>query len=217
MRHGTYFPILKGFGNTLILTCCSAILGLMVGTLLAFVRIRHRFSGKWSLANKGVVCFVQLFRGTPVMLQLLILLDLFASWELSLWTIAILGFGLNSGAYVSEILRASVGEVDTNHQFESALALGFSDYQALKLVVLPQALKNSVPALLNEFCSLLKETAVVGVIVLTCLAQAAEALYSVTYKSWPFFIAGLLYLVVIIFVSCLLTKLIRRTSLATTK
>jgi polar amino acid transport system substrate-binding protein len=139
------------------------------------------------------------------MLQLLVFGNL---WRLSPWLVAILGFGFNSGAYVSEILRASVGEVDSS-QYESACVLGFSDYQALRLVVLPQAIKNSVPALLNEFCSLIKETAVAGVVGFQCLAQVATVMNSNSSRAWPYVLVGVLYFIVTLVVSCGLNRIRR--------
>jgi His/Glu/Gln/Arg/opine family amino acid ABC transporter permease subunit len=203
-----YISILVALRDTLILTCCSVILGLVVGVLLAFVRVKYRFNGSWRLGNKAVACFVQIFRGTPVMLQLLILSGLLAPLALSPWFIAILGFGLNSSAYVSEILRASVGEIDAS-QYESACVLGFSDCQTLRLVVLPQALKNSVPTLLNEFCSLLKETAVAGVVGFRCLAQVATAMHSNSSRVWPFVTVGSLYFIVTLVFSYLVSRISR--------
>ncbi|GHU85661.1 ABC transporter permease [Clostridia bacterium] len=189
----------EGFKNTIILTCLSLFLGLAIGVLLAFIRAHHRFSGGLRFLNKCTICFVQIFRCTPLMLQILIfdfLLHRFGSY----WITLIPAFGLNSGAYASEILRASIEEVDVG-QHEAARLLGFSDNQALRLVIFPQAFKGSVPPLLNEFSALVKETSVASMIGFMTLVQSAKILNSTLFVVWPYFISGLLYFPIILFAS----------------
>ncbi|GHU85474.1 ABC transporter permease subunit [Clostridia bacterium] len=191
---------LKGLKNTTGLVCISMILGIVVGVLIAFIRVQHRFSGNLNLSNKAAGLFVQIFRGTPLMLQMYMFDSLFSRFLSLSWPAVILAFGLNSGVYISEILRSSVGEVDSS-QYEAARILGFSNNQTLKLVILPQAFRNSVPTLLNEFSSLLKDTSIASAMGIVTLVQPAVDLSWATNKMWPFCFSGSLYFLIILLIS----------------
>jgi His/Glu/Gln/Arg/opine family amino acid ABC transporter permease subunit len=203
----------KALATTLGITLLTVSFGLVIGTLVTFIRIVNQYSGKLKWLNRLITGYSFLFRGTPLMLQLMILMKLLGTNH-SAWFITLLGVSFNSGAYVSEIIRGNALAVDYN-QYESAQGLGFNPYQSLRLVVLPQALKNSIPSLLNEFSALVKETAViggtVGLVDLTCLA---DSLGKESGAIWPYLSSGAIYLIVVIFVTWSVKRL---SSLAPTK
>ncbi|GHV30615.1 glutamine ABC transporter permease [Clostridia bacterium] len=204
-----FSKILIGLRDTLLLTSGAIIVGLVVGALIAFVRVQHRFSGNLRLLNILAACFVQIFRGTPILIQLFIIrYSLFGSLR-SCWIPVILVYGLNSGAYVSEILRASVGEVNVG-QYEAARILGFSDKQTLSLVIFPQAFRDSIPTLLNEFCALIKETSVAYIVGFLDFGSAMVNLSFALKMNWPYYVSALVYFLIILFVSHSLNRIVRR-------
>lgn len=175
-----------GLRNTLLIALFATLMGVMIGILVGIIRVYHAQTGKWTIADAIVRAYVSIIRGTPAIIQLMILYYVvFASWSRDLvLVIAIIGFGLNSGAYVSEIIRGGILSIDFG-QTEAGRSLGLSQAQTMKSIILPQALKNALPALGNEFIVLLKETSVASVITVLDLTRAADVVRSRTYD--PFF------------------------------
>ena len=155
--------------------------------------------------------YLTVIRGTPAMIQLLIMYYIvFGSVDVSKRLVAILTFGINSGAYVAEIFRSGIMSVDQG-QFEAGRSLGLTYVQTMWHIVIPQALKNVLPALGNEFITLLKETSICGYIALTDVTHGANTVRSQTYDPYmPLFAAALIYLVSVSFLSALMERLERR-------
>ena len=140
-----YMLILQGLFNTLIVTLGALVFGFVLGTVIALIRSSHHFSKRFRILNICVTCFVYILRGTPVLVQLLIMKNvIFAHLKCHSILIGIFAFGLNSSAYVAEIIRSGILGVDIG-QYEAGISLGFSSAQTLKLIVIPQAIKNSLP------------------------------------------------------------------------
>ena len=168
--------ITKGLKNTLIIAIFSAILGIILGFLVAFVRVTHDRTGKIKLLNRGCKLYLTVVRGTPMMIQLLIMYYvIFKSVNVDKVLVAVLAFAVNSGAYVAEILRSGIMSVD-NGQFEAGRSLGLTYKVTMMSIILPQAVKNVLPALCNEFITLLKETSICGYIGLNDLTMGVAAM-----------------------------------------
>ena len=151
-----------GLVVTLQITLCAVILGIVLGFLVAIVRSTHDRTGKLKILNALCNLYLTVIRGTPVVVQLLIIyFVIFGSTDISKVMVAVMAFGINSGAYVAEIFRSGIMSID-NGQFEAGRSLGFNYRQTMFYIVMPQAFKNVLPALGNEFISLLKETSVSG-------------------------------------------------------
>ncbi|MCL1067836.1 amino acid ABC transporter permease [Shewanella olleyana] len=184
------YLILNGLKVTLIVTFFAMIMGSILGVTTTLMKM----SSKWYL-NWPANIYVSVIRGTPVVIQLVILyFIILASFDVNKITAAIIAFGLNSGAYISEIIRAGIQAVDKG-QTEAARSLGLSQWATMKEVILPQAIKNILPSLGNEFIVLLKETAVIGFIGGVDLMRAGEIIRSRTFEdSIPLFTCALIYL-----------------------
>ena len=205
-----YLLILRGLGNTLIVTLASLIFGSILGILIATVKSRYHFSKQGQILNCLCSILVYILRGTPVLLQLLIARHVFFSHLRGAGiAVAVFTFGLNSSAYISEIIKSGALAIDIG-QYEAGLALGFSGSQTLRLVILPQALRNSLPSLINEFSALLKETAILGSIAVIDLTQAANAIISRTFHPTALFVVGIIYLLIVSIVSFGLGRIFKR-------
>lgn len=206
-----YLYLLNGLKITLIVTFFAALLGIALGLLTALAKVAATQNKK--LRPLGVVAdmYLTVIRGTPVMVQLLIVYFIvFASVDVSRIIVAIVAFGVNSGAYVCEIVRAGILSVNKG-QDEAGRSLGLSAAQTYRYIILPQALKNILPALGNEFISLLKETAVVGYIGLMDLTMGGDIIRSRTYDAFvPLITVALIYLVIVMALSYGLKRLERR-------
>ena len=212
--------LLKGLGNTLLVTLFAVIMGIVLGIVIAAIRTSwdknndnmRRGFGKGLLRFLNGVCklYLTVIRGTPVVVQLLIMyFVIFASSNNKL-LIAILAFGINSGAYVAEIFRSGIMSIDPG-QFEASRSLGFNYAQTMFHVILPQAFKNVLPTLANEFIVLLKETSVSGYIALQDLTKAGDIIRGRTYSAFmPLIAVALIYLVMVIILSWLVGLLERR-------
>ncbi len=195
---------LKSYGVTLMLTFGGISIGVILGFTLAFLK----FLGIKPL-NFVIDEYIDILRGTPVILQLLILsVVIFATWSDNFY-VAIIALGLNSSAYVAEIVRSGINSVDKG-QMEAARAMGLSYATSMKEIVFPQALKNILPALANEFISLFKETSVVGYISVVDITMQSKSLQAVFYSPKPIIFAGLVYYVSVKFFSFLAKKLEQR-------
>ena len=206
-----YMYLINGLKVTLIITFFAVLLGITIGTLTAIIKVAAHENKKIRPLEFIADLYTTVIRGTPVMVQLLIVyFVIFASVDVSKVIIAIIAFGLNSGAYVTEIIRAGILAVEKG-QTEAGRSLGLSQRQTYRYIVLPQAVKNILPALGNEFISLLKETAVVGYIGLQDLTMGGDIIRSRTFDAFvPLITVALIYLVIVIGLSAALKKFERR-------
>lgn len=196
------YLILNGLKVTLVVTFFAMIMGSILGVATTLMKM----SSKWYLSWPANL-YVSVIRGTPVVVQLVILYFIvLASLDVDKITAAIIAFGLNSGAYISEIIRAGIQAVDKG-QMEAARSLGLSHWSTMKEVILPQAIKNILPSLGNEFIVLLKETAVIGFIGGVDLMRAGEIIRSRTFEdSVPLFTCALIYLLLTYIFTFMLSK-----------
>ncbi|MGN0318201.1 MAG: ABC transporter substrate-binding protein/permease [Lachnospira sp.] len=206
-----YEYLLTGLKNTLIIALCAAIMGVIIGFLVAVVRSSYDKTGSFKILNFLCNIYLTVIRGTPTMVQLLIIYYvIFSSVSINKVFVAILAFGINSGAYVAEIFRSGIMSID-NGQFEAARSLGLPYHKTMIHVILPQAFKNVLPALANEFIVLLKETSISGYIGLNDLTRGGDIIRSITYDPMlPLFLVALIYLALVVILSYLVKKLERR-------
>ncbi len=204
-----YVQYFKGLGVTLEVSFAAMLIGLLIGATAALMCLTEK-NGKvspWSIIAKA---YIDIIRGTPVVLQVLIIYNIiFASVHVSKVLVGCIAFGINSGAYVSEIIRAGIMAVDKG-QTEAGRSLGLSSSQTMKLIVLPQAIKNVLPALVNEFIVLIKETAIIGYIALVDLTKAADFVISRTLSYTPLILAGIIYFIIIKILTLFARSLERR-------
>ncbi|MDO4304660.1 MAG: amino acid ABC transporter permease [Bacillota bacterium] len=201
---------IKGLGVTLEIALFAAILGLAIGTVVALMKLSTNKKGGKSIWARVANVYIDIIRGTPSVLQLLIMWFIILKSCKNGVLVAVLSFGINSGAYVAEIVRAGILAVDKG-QTEAGRSLGLSKVQTMIYIVLPQAIKNVLPPIGNEFIVLLKETAIVGYVSLTDLTRAANQISSRTYEAFmPLIGAAVIYFVIIKILTILLEKLERR-------
>lgn len=200
--------LVNGFLVTIEISACAVLMGLCIGFLVAVVRSAHDQTGRYKVLNFLCHIYLTVVRGTPVVVQLLIIyFVIFGSVDVSKVLVAIVAFGVNSGAYVAEIIRSGIMAVDSG-QMEAGRSLGLSYGTTMRSVILPQAFKNVLPALGNEFIVLLKETSVCGYIALQDLTKGGDIIRSQTYDAFlPLIAVALTYLVVVVCLSQLLKKL----------
>ena len=203
--------LVRGLGTTLLITLFAVILGMVLGFLIAIVRSTHDKTGKLGFLNVLARIYLTIIRGTPVVVQLLIIyFVIFASVNVGKTFVAVLAFGLNSAAYVAEIVRSGIMSLD-NGQFEAGASLGMNYPKTMISIILPQAFKNILPALANECIVLLKETSVAGYIALTDLTKGGDIIRSQTYEAFlPLIAVAVIYLVMVMILSSLVSKLERR-------
>ena len=203
--------LVHGLGTTLLITLFAVILGMVLGFLIAIVRSTHDKTGKLGFLNVLARIYLTIIRGTPVVVQLLIIyFVIFASVNVGKTFVAVLAFGLNSAAYVAEIVRSGIMSID-NGQFEAGASLGMNYPKTMISIILPQAFKNILPALANECIVLLKETSVAGYIALTDLTKGGDIIRSQTYEAFlPLIAVAVIYLVMVMILSSLVSKLERR-------
>lgn len=202
--------MLKGLGITLEVTFFAVLMGIAIGFIIAIIRSTNETTGKLGFLNAICKVYLTVIRGTPVIIQLLIVyFVIFASVDVNKVVAAVIAFGINSGAYVAEIVRSGIMSIEKG-QFEAGRSLGLNYVQTMTTIVLPQALKNVLPALGNEFIVLLKETSVSGYIALKDLTKAADTIRSRTYEAFfPLLAAAFIYLVFVMMFSAGVTKLER--------
>lgn len=186
---------------------------MLLGFLIAVVRAAHDKTGKLKFLNVLAQIYLTVIRGTPVMVQLLIIYYvIFAAVNIDKTLVAVLAFGLNSGAYVAEIVRSGIMSID-NGQFEAGRSLGFSYSRTMIYIILPQAFKNVLPALANEFIVLLKETSIAGYIAISDLTKGGDIIRSQTYSAFlPLIAVALIYLVIVVILTKLVSMLERSLS-----
>ena len=209
-----YVAYLNGFKTTLIISLFAVVLGVAVGLILAIIKYTANHVEKniiLTLLNWIANIYIGIIRGTPVYVQLLIIyFIIFAKMNTSPIVAAVLCFGINSSAYVAEIIRAGIEAVDAG-QMEAGRSLGLGWGQTMVSIIMPQAIKNILPALGNEFIVLVKETAIVGTIAVRDVTKAAQTVGAITYDLLPpLLITAAMYLVVVIILTKLLSMFERR-------
>lgn len=207
---GRWKLYISGLGTTLEIAFFAAILGLIIGTIVALMKLSTNRKGKKTIWARIANAYIDIIRGTPSVLQLLIMWFIIMKSCKNGVLVAVLSFGINSGAYVAEIVRAGIMAVDKG-QTEAGRSLGLSKTQTMIYIILPQAIKNVLPPIGNEFIVLLKETAIVGYVSLTDLTRTASQISSRTYEAFmPLIGAAVIYFVIIKILTVLLDKLERR-------
>ncbi len=203
--------IVNGLGNTIKITLFAVLLGIALGFLVAIIRSTFEKTGKLKLLNLLCRVYLTVIRGTPVLIQLLLIyFVVFGSVRIDKSLVAILAFGINSGAYVAEIFRSGIMSID-NGQSEAGRSLGFNYTQTMIYIIMPQAFKNVLPALGNEFIVLLKETSVAGYIAIQDLTKGADIIRSRTYSAFmPLMAAAVIYLVMVMIFTYFVQRLERR-------
>ena len=207
INSGGYKRVLEGLENTLIISIVGLLIGILIGTLIATVRVVPKYKRLPRVLNAICTFYVELFRGTPMVVQLLIfyyvLLPLLGikmtGVEVSVWV-----FGLNSGAYISEIMRSGIQSVDPG-QMEAGRAVGLSFATTMRLIVIPQAIKNILPTLGNEFIALIKETSVVSFVGAADLYVAFNYIGSNSYEFMvPYLVMAIIYIVLVLIISLMI-------------
>ena len=210
IRNGRWLLYVKGLGNTLEVTLFAALIGVVLGTLACLFNLQRNKKGKRTIGSYIAYVYIDVIRGTPTMIQLLIMWNVIMASSKNKILVACMAFGINSGAYVAEILRGGIQSVDEG-QMEAGRSLGLTRNMTMMYVVLPQAFKNCFPSLLNEFITLLKETSSAGAVGLTELTHAADQVSSATYQyMMPLLGAAVMYFVVVKILSFLFGILERK-------
>jgi polar amino acid transport system permease protein/polar amino acid transport system substrate-binding protein len=210
----------QGLGNTLILTFLSLILGVVLGIIIAAVRSSWDkvsptmrsgpLKALFGFANWICKLYLTIIRGTPVALQLMIIFFVILASSSNKILCGVIAFGINSGAYVAEIIRGGIMSIESG-QSEAGRSLGFNYIQTMWYIVLPQAFKNILPSLANEFIVLLKETAIAGLVGLTELTRGAAIIRGVTFQAlFPLIAAAVVYLLMVMFFTWVVGRLERR-------
>ena len=212
--------LVDGLGTTLIITLLAGVMGTVIGIIIAMVRSTYdktaegarKTFGRFIFSILDRICriYLTVLRGTPVVVQLIIMYYVIFASSNNGTLVAILAFGINSGAYVAEIVRSGIMSIDPG-QMEAGRSLGFNYTQTMLYIVLPQAFKNVLPALANEFIVLLKETSVAGYIAIEDLTKAGDMIRSRTFSAFlPLLAVALIYLLLVVVLSWLVGKLERR-------
>ncbi len=215
VEQGRWKYIPKGLLNTVIITLCAGLFGIILGFVFAIIRVAHdrneEKTAMLKILNTIAKIYLTVFRGTPMMVQLLIMYYVvFASVKVNPLLAAVLAFGLNSAAYVAEAVRAGIMSIEIG-QFEAGRSLGFHYAQTMRYIILPQAVKNALPAMCNEFIALLKESSIVGYIGLMDLTKAGDIIRSNTYEALiPLCSVALVYLLIVMVLTAGVSRLERR-------
>lgn len=210
----------SGLANTLKITFFAVLLGIVIGIVVATVRSSYDNvhdemrpgPGKFLLSLLNAICklYLTVIRGTPVVVQLMITYYIIFASSRNGVGVATLAFGINSGAYVAEIFRSGIMSIDPG-QFEAGRSLGFNYVQTMRYIIIPQAFKNVLPTLANEFISLLKETSVAGYVTVRDLTMGGNIIRSATYSPFlPLFAVALIYLALVMFFTFMVGKLERK-------
>jgi arginine/lysine/histidine transport system permease protein len=206
-----YKMLLDGLGVTVLIALAAAVIGVVLGCMIALMRLSSARIGRWYWLRSIARIYVDLIRGTPIVVQVMIMYYIIlVSYQGPKVVVAILSFALNSAAYVSEMVRGGILSVDKG-QTEAGRSLGLSSNATLMLIVMPQAIKNILPSLFNEFIMLLKETSIVGYIALMDLTKAGDFIRSRTYSAFfPLLTVAAIYLVLVLGLSRIFERVERR-------
>lgn len=201
----------QGLKTTLVITFFAVLIGMVLGFIVAVIRSTYLRTKKLLIPDLICRLYLTVIRGTPVVVQLLIIyFVIFASVPISKTLVAVIAFGINSGAYVAEIVRGGIMAVDIG-QLEAGRSLGLNYRQTMVSIILPQALKTVLPALANEAIVLLKETSVAGYIAIADLTKGGDIIRSQTFSAFmPLIAVALIYLTMVIILSRLVNLLERR-------
>ncbi|MBE5892825.1 MAG: amino acid ABC transporter permease [Lachnospiraceae bacterium] len=204
LNQNGYVRVLEGLQNTLIIAVAGLIIGTLIGTLIASVRVMPKYKKLPKVLNSFCSFYVGLFRGTPIVVQLLVfyyvLLPLMGI-KMTGVEVSVLVFGLNSGAYISEIMRAGIQSVDPG-QMEAGRAVGLSFTTTMMKIVIPQAIKNILPTLGNEFIALVKETSVVSFVGAADLYVAFNLIGTNSYEFMvPYLVMAIIYVIIVLLIS----------------
>ncbi len=211
VKGNNFVELFKGLGNTILITLVAFLCGVFIGTILCLIDGINSQNLCIILLKKVCKIYVSIFRGTPTMVQLLILyFVLFAFYKGNPLFVAILAFGLNSGAYVSEIIRGGIEAVPVG-QMEAGRSLGLSYFKTMRKIVFPQALRNSFPSLGNELITLLKETSIVGFVGAVDLTLAFRKIANATYDyKTVYLVMGVVYFFLVFLIAAILKRIERR-------
>lgn len=214
--------LLEGLGNTMIITIFALVIGIIVGIVIAAVRSTYDMNGAamkkrggagyviLKIANGICGLFLTIIRGTPVVVQLLIMYFIILVSETNGVFVAIIAFGINSSAYIAEIFRGGIMSIDEG-QFEAGRSLGFNYVQTMVLIIIPQAVKVVLPTLFNEFIALIKETSVAGYVGVMDLTKAGDKIRGRTFEAFmPLIAVAVIYLVIVIILTQILKVLEKR-------
>ncbi|MBQ8588010.1 MAG: amino acid ABC transporter permease [Clostridia bacterium] len=205
-----YVTLIQGFQKTLLITFGALIIGVIIGTIVAIIKVFAEGSPKLKIFD--VICniYLTVIRGTPVVVQLLIsFFIIFGAAKDGTW-VAMITFGINSGAYVAETIRSGILAIDKG-QMEAGRSLGFSKVQTMWIIILPQAFKNILPAIGNEMIALLKETSVAGYVAVVDLTKAGNQIKNTTYDQInPILLVAIVYLAMVMILTKLLSVMERR-------
>lgn len=200
----------NGLVNTLLITLFAVLIGIAIGFIVSIIRTTHDKTGKLKISNAICQIYITVIRGTPVMVQILIMFYVIFAASNNKLLIAIISFGINSGAYVAEIFRSGIISIDAG-QFEAGRSLGFNYTQTMWHIIMPQAFRNTIPSLANEFIVLLKETSVAGYIAMEDLTRGALIIGGTIYNYMlPLVAVALIYLILVVFLSMGVRRLERR-------
>lgn len=201
---------LDGFKVTIIMAVFATLLGVIIGTIVAIAKVYSFQTGKLKILDKILSVYLTVFRGTPIVVQLMIWYFIILTSVDNGVLVAIIAFGINSGAYVAEIVRAGILAIDKG-QTEAGRSLGLSSGQTMKSIILPQAFKNILPALGNELIALLKETSVVGYVAVVDLTKVGDLVRSRTMDAvFPLLAVALVYLLLVIGLTAIQKRIERR-------
>lgn len=217
-----YQHIVKGFGNTLKITAGALVVGIIIGIIVAAIRSSYDKNKEamamhkdlsyylFGIANSICKLYLTIFRGTPIVVQLLIFYFIILANAKNGVPVAIFAFGINSGAYVAEIFRGGIMSIDGG-QFEAGRSLGFNYLQTMRYIIIPQMFKAVLPTLCNEFIALLKETSVAGYVGIIDLTKAGNVIAGRTFSYYmPLIAVAIIYLVMVLILTSLVGKLERR-------
>ena len=205
-----YVKVVEGLKNTLFIAVCGLLIGILIGTLIATVRVLPKYKILPRVLNGFCSFYVGLFRGTPMVVQLLVfhfVLFPLWGWNITSVQVSVIVFGLNSGAYISEIMRSGIQSVDPG-QMEAGRAVGLSFGASMAKIVIPQAVKNILPTLGNEFIALIKETSVVSFVGAADLYVAFSYIASNSYEYMvPYLVMAMIYIVLVLIITLLIKLL----------
>jgi arginine/lysine/histidine transport system permease protein len=206
-----YLLYLEGIVKTIQISIFAILIGIAIGMVVAIAKVTSSHAKHLKWMNVICNCYITIIRATPVMLQLLIIYNLiFTSRNTNEIMVGAMAFGINSGAYVAEIIRAGIESIDKG-QMEAGRSLGLNYLTVMRYAIIPQAVKNILPALGNEFIVLIKETSVAGMIAVTELTKAAQLIGNTTYDILPpLYIAAVCYLIMVLGLTKLLSTVERR-------
>ncbi|MBR6323273.1 MAG: amino acid ABC transporter permease [Lachnospiraceae bacterium] len=204
IEKGAYREVLTGLKNTVVIAVLGLLIGIVIGTLIAAVRVAPKYSAVPRVLNKICDVYVAAFRGTPIVVQLLVFYYVFfplLNARITGMQVAILVFGLNSGAYISEIMRSGIQSVDPG-QMEAGRSLGLNFVTTMRVIVIPQAVKNILPTLGNEFIALIKETSVISFVGAMDLYVAFNHIGTNSYEFMvPYSVMAIIYILMVMLIS----------------